>query len=101
MTAPATASVSGERFMARNLLEGWALSDFGGTAMEEPDTNVLPELDTMVAATLAAGIIGALPDLVHKDGGNTARGAAKLYFDCLEAIQLERTERRLKAGEAT
>jgi hypothetical protein len=69
--------------------------------MEQPDTNVLPELDTMVAATLAAGIIGALPDLVHKDGGNTARGAAKLYFDCLEAIQLERTERRLKAGEAT
>jgi hypothetical protein len=65
--------------------------------MEEPDTNALEELDTMVAATLVAGIIGAFPDLLHTEGGNITRGAAKLYFDCLEAIQLERTERRLKA----
>ena len=79
------------------MLGGCALSHYGGTVMEEPDTNVLEELDTMAAATLAAGILGAFPDLVHKDGSNTARSAAKLYFDCLEAIQLERTERRLKA----
>ncbi len=57
----------------------------------------MEEYDVMVAATLAAGLIGAFPDLLHTEGGNKAREAVKLYFDCLDAIELERSERRLKA----
>jgi hypothetical protein len=57
----------------------------------------MEEEDVMIAATLAAGIIGSFPDLLHQEGGNTAREAARLYFDCLEAVQLVRSERRLKS----
>jgi hypothetical protein len=52
------------------------------------------ETEQQIAATLAAAIIGVLPNTINKGGSDPAIGAAKLYIDCLEAIEKERNDRQ-------
>ena len=58
----------------------------------------------VVAATLAAGILSvSVPRQADGDARELTRLAAKIYFDCLEALQQERMRRspqtRMLAGD--
>lgn len=53
------------------------------------------ENDPLIAATLAAALLGKLTpaELGAARGKSPAQIAAHIYFDCIEAVQNERTNR--------
>jgi hypothetical protein len=53
--------------------------------------------DKIVASNLAAAILVARPDQFH--GKNPAEVAAKLYFDCCEALITEAKNRPTSAAQ--
>jgi len=58
----------------------------------------MPENDDLIAVHLTAALLQAYPpravDLTSVQGITLERAVARLYFDCLEALQEERAERQ-------
>jgi hypothetical protein len=47
--------------------------------------------DQTIAAALAAALIQAHFNLVHKNGGDTVQGAVDLYYECLDKLRKGKT----------